>query len=177
METTTSFPPRDWFYSSLLDETITTEDYERGEAIWRRFNCRNLKDFLLIYLRQDVTLLADLIQKFRQTCLEHFQLDCCFYLTLPSLSFDAMLKQTGVEIQLISNLNMILFLERGIVGGICQVHTFTFSYIYLIVHIGVTCNLFLLKASKRYAEANNPYLRHYNPQLPISYIMYLDFNR
>ena len=96
-------------------------------------------------------LLADVFEKFIDTCLKFCGLDSCHYFSFPGLSWDAMLKMTGVKLEKISDIDMYLFIEKGMRGGI--------SYI-----------------AKRYSEANNKYMKNYDPKKPSKYILYLDMN-
>ena len=103
------------------------------------------------YLKKDVLLLVDVFEKFISTCLRFYQLDPCHYFSSPGLSWDAMLKLTGIELEKISDIDMYLFIEKGLRGGI--------SYI-----------------AKRYSEANNKYMKNYDfTKLP-KCIKYLDKN-
>ena len=81
-------------------------------------------------IKTDVLLLADAFEKFINTCLDYYGLDTCHYFSSPGLSWNAMLKMTGIELDLISDIDMHLFIEKGMRGGI--------SYI-----------------SKRHSKANN----------------------
>ena len=119
--------------------------------MWQAFECETLGDFHDIYLETDVLLLADVFENFRKTCLKHYKLDPAHYYTSPGLSWDALLKYTGVNLELLTDVNMHLFVERGLRGGISM-------------------------ESRRYCQANNPYLRNYNPHEETSYIMYYDAN-
>ena len=74
-----------------------------------------------MYLKADVLLLADVFEKFIKTCLEYNKLDPCHYFSSPRLSFDAILKMTGVELELISDIDMHLFIEKGMRGGILHI--------------------------------------------------------
>ena len=66
-------------------------------------------------------LLADVFEKFIGVCLEYYGLDPCHYFSSPGLSWDTMLKMTGVELELISDINLYLFLEKGMRGGISYI--------------------------------------------------------
>ena len=84
-------------------------------------------------------------------CQEKYGLDPAHYYTAPGLSWDALLKKTGVELELLTDLDMHLFIERGMRGGISMV-------------------------GKRHAKANNPQVEGYNPAEATNYITYLDAN-
>ena len=147
----TQLPSKEEFYSKLNDENISEDDYQHAINVWNTFNCKTIRDYHDLYLKSDVLLLADVFENFRKTCMEHYNLDPAHYFTSPGLAWDACLKETGQQLQLLVDYDMLLMFERGIRGG--------------ITHI-----------SKRYAEANNKYMKNYNPEKPSSYIQYLDAN-
>ncbi|XP_041985987.1 uncharacterized protein LOC121738160 [Aricia agestis] len=146
-----SLPPKECFYSSLTDHDISDEDYQHACLIWSTFQIKDLGSYTDLYLKTDVLLLADIFENFRQTCKQHYQLDPAFYLTAPSLSFDAMLLKTGIQLELIDDLSMVRMLQSGIRGGVCL-------------------------CSHRHAKANNPYLENYKPSESPSYVTYIDCN-
>ena len=147
----TSLPKKEDFYSKLNDEHITEDKYAHAKTVWETFECKTLGDYHDLYVKTDVALLADVFENFRKLCLEQYGLEPAHYFTSPGLSWDALLKKTGVELELFTDLEMHLFVERGIRGGISMV-------------------------SKRYAKANNPLVPDYDESKPNSYIMYLDAN-
>ena len=69
-------------------------------------------DYHDLYLKTDILLLADVFEKFINTCLEYYGLDPCHYFSSPGLSWDAMLKMTGIKLELISDIDMHLFIEK-----------------------------------------------------------------
>ena len=103
-----------------------------------------------LYLKTDITLLSDVFQTFRKTCTGAYRLDPLHYYTSPGLSWDALLKYTKVDLELLTDMDMHLFIEKGMRGGISMV-------------------------SKRYAKANNPHT-YYNPEKENNNIMYYDAN-
>ena len=144
-------PDKEKFYSKLNDEHITDEEYAHAQTVWETFECKTLGDYHDLYVKTDVALLADVFENFRNLCQEQYGLDPAHYYTSPGLSWDASLKKTGVELELFTDFEMFLFVERGMRCGISMV-------------------------SKRYAKANNPLLQDYDPSRPNKYIMYLDAN-
>jgi len=118
----TSFPPLSAFHSTLTNSDISQEDYEHGCTIYEEFKCRNMLDYVYLYCRLDVALLAECVFSFRDEVLRQYQLDMCQYITLPQLAFDAMLLMTGSNVGLIYDIDQLLFIEEGIRGGVSFVN-------------------------------------------------------
>lgn len=144
-----NLPSKQEFYDNLNESHISDEDYERAKDVWKLFECQNLGEYSDLYLKSDVLLLSDVFENFREICLEKYKLDPAQYYTAPGLSWDAMLKLTGVELELLTDIDMIHFFKKGIRGGISQ-------------------------CSERKHIANNKYLPNYDPNEPTSFITYLD---
>ena len=92
----TKLPPKEAFYSKLSDENINEADYAHAQQVWATFGCKTLGDYSDLYCRTDVLLLADVFETFRKTHLRQYGLDPAHYYTSPGLSWDALLKKTGV---------------------------------------------------------------------------------
>ena len=120
------------------------------KTIWN-VKINTMGDYHDLYLKTDVLLLADVFEKFINTCLDYYGLDPCHYFSSPGLSWDAMLKMTNLELDLISDIDMHLFLEKGMRGGI-----------YYIL--------------KRHSKVNNKYMECYDSREKSKYITYLDAN-
>ena len=144
-------PPRKAFYSKLSGRGITKTDYKHAWNVWNTFNMKTLKDYHELYNDSDVLLLADVFENFRELCLKIYELDPVYYYTAPGLSWDACLKMTNIELELLSDQDMLLLFEKGIRGGISII-------------------------SNRYGEANNKYMKGFNKNKPSKYLMYLDAN-
>ena len=84
-------------------------------------------------------------------CIKEYELDLAHFLSLPGLAWQACLKKTNIELELLTDYDMLLMVEEGIRGGICN-----------SIH--------------RYAKANNKYMKNYNNNEESSYIQYLDAN-
>ena len=144
-------PPRKAFYSKLSGRGITKTDYKHVWNVWNTFNMKSLKDYHEFYNITDVLLLADVFENFRDLCLKNYGLDPVYYYTTPGLAWDACLKMTNIQLELLSDVNMLLMFEKGIRGGISII-------------------------SNRYGEANNKYMKKFNKKKLNKFLMYLDAN-
>ena len=148
----TSLPAKDQFFSELTQETISDEDYKHAQTVWQEFRCKTLGDYHDVYLKADVLLLADVFEQFRTMSLETYKLDPAHYFTSPGLAWDAMLRHTGIELELLTDPDMYLMIEAGIRGGVSMI-------------------------TKKHSKANNPYIKEsYDIDKPVVYLMYLDAN-
>ena len=114
-----NLPAIENFYSSLKLENITKEHYNKTLEIYKKLNCKNIKEYLDIYLKLDICLQADIFNVFRNTIWDKFEIDCSKYITNCSLSLDLMLKYTGIKIELIRDISIFDFFNSSILGGIC----------------------------------------------------------
>ena len=73
-----------------------------------------------LYLLSDTLLLADVFENFRDKCIEIYELDPAHFLSAPGLAWQACLKKTKVKLELLTDIDMLLMVEEGIRGGICQ---------------------------------------------------------
>ena len=151
-------PAKKAFYSSIddgkrakVDGHISDERYLHLKNVWQEFGFKTFKDFHNHYFKKDALLLADVFEKFIDTCLKYYNLDPYHYFSAPGLSWDAMLKMTKVQLEKISEADMHLFIERGMRGDICY-------------------------SSKRYSKANNEICPDYDETKEKVYIKYLDMN-
>ena len=145
-------PSKEQFYSRLTEEDITNDDYNKAKQIWKHFDIKNMGEYHDLYLKTDVLLLTDAFENFRDMCLSYYGLDPVYYYTLPNFAFDAMLKLTGIEIDLVYDQEMYEMIEAGLRGGMTQ----------------TTC---------KKVEANNKYMgSDYEKNKASSYINYLDAN-
>ena len=91
-----------------------------------------------LYLQSDVLLLTDVFENFRNTCMQYYGLDPCHYFTSPGLSWDAMLKMTKVKLELMTDVNMYQFIEKGmrrVSGRVVQAWTgvaSVYGYNYMV---------------------------------------------
>ena len=112
-------PPIEKFYSSLKLDNISEEDYNKTLVIYKKLNCKNIKEYLDIYLKLDICLQSDIYNVFRKTIWNKFEIDCSKYMTSCSLSLDLMLKYTRAKIELIRDISIFDYVNSSILGGIC----------------------------------------------------------
>jgi len=117
----TQLPEKEKFYSSLSGKGITDEEYVHAQEVWATFGCQTIGEYHDLYVATDVVLLADVFEYFRKVCQGKYGLDPAHYHSAPGLSWGALLKKTGVEPELLTDLDMHLFIERGMRGGISMV--------------------------------------------------------
>ena len=108
-------------------------------------------DYHDLYVQTDTLLLADVFEKFREKCIEIYGLDPSYFYSAPGLAWQACLKKTEVKLELLTDIDMLMMVEKGIRRGICQ-------------------------STHRYAKGSNKYMKNYNKKIESSYLMYLDAN-
>ena len=147
----TSLPDKEVFYSWLNMEDITDVDHRHAKGVFTNLSNKNLGDYHDLYVQSDTLLLADLFKTFRNMCIKGYELDPAHSLSAPGLAWQACLKKTGVKLELLTNVDMLLMVEKGIRGEICH-------------------------ALLRCAKANNKYMKDYNKDEEESFLQYNDAN-
>ena len=148
----TQLPSKEAFYSKLNDEDIMDENSAQAQEVWKTFEMKNLEDYHNLYNKIDVLLVADVFENFREICIKNYNLDPAHYHTAPGLAWDATLRVTKVELQLLSDMDMLVMVEKGIRGGVSMI-------------------------SNRYGKANNKCMgKSFKDREPSKYIKYLDVN-
>ena len=127
----------DYYYSKLNMKGITKEDIKHVKNVCDTFKIKTLGEYHDLYVQSDTALLADVFENFRDKCIEIYKIDPAYFLSAPQLAWHACLKKTGVEIDLLTDIDMLLMLEEGIRGGMCQ-------------------------STYQYAKANNKYMTNYD---------------
>ena len=145
----TTIPPKEAFYSKLNLENISDEDYAHVQKVWKVFGIKNRGEYHDLYVLCDTLLIADLFENFRDKCIEIYEVDPSYFVSARGLAWEANLKRTEVELELLADYDMLLIVENGVRGRICP-------------------------ASHRYAKANNEFMNH-NEDIE-SYVVYLDAN-
>ena len=155
-------PDKKCFYRCLQDRTtcdngkklnghINDEEYLACIKIWNELNMKNVGNYHDSYLKKDILLLANIFEKFTSKSLKSYKPDPSHYFIYPGLSWNVMLKMTGVKLEIISDIDKYLFIEQGWTGEI--------SFI-----------------CKRFSELNNKYMKNYDPTKESKIKMYLDAN-
>ena len=144
-------PKQEAFYSKLTGSGINNYNYRHVLNVWDTFKMKTFKEYLELYNISDVLLLADVFENFRNICLKNYGLDPVYYYTAPGLAWDAMLKMTKINLELLSDVDKLLMIEKGIRGGISII-------------------------SNRYGKANNKYMKDYDEKETSKYLMYVDAN-
>ena len=144
-------PPKEAFYSKLNLEDITDKGYDHAQKIWDLFEINNPGEYHDLYVQTNTLLLADVFKKIRDKCTEIHGLNPSYFLSPPGLTWQACLKKTEGKLELLTDYHMLLMIEEGIRGGMCQ-----------SIH--------------RYAKASNKYMKNYDKNIKSSYLTYLDAN-
>ena len=162
----TSLPDKETFYSNLNMEDITDVDYRHAQRVFNgiafnriafngvaleNLNNKDLGDYHDLYVQSDTLLLADVFENFPNMCIEVYELDPAHFLSEPGLAWQVCVKKTDVKLELVTDVDILLKVEKGIKGGICH-------------------------AIHRYAKANNKYMKKYNKDEEESFLQYLDPN-
>ena len=146
-----SLPNKDDFCSNLNMEDINDIDYRHANNVFKVFKLENLGNYHDLYVQSDTLLLADVFNNFRNMFLKEYELDPAHFLSLPGLAWQACLKKTNIELELLTDYDMLLMVAEGIKGGICH-----------SIH--------------RYAKANNKYMKNYDKNEESCYIQHVDAN-
>ena len=133
----TSLPDKEAFYCKLNKEGITDDDYAHAQKVWKLFEIKNLGEYHDFYFQSDTLLLVDVFENFRDKCIHIYKLDPGHFLSVPGLEWQAYFKKAEVKLELLAGNDMLMMVEEGIRGGICQ-------------------------AVYRYAKASNKYMNDYD---------------
>ena len=132
-----SLPDKEAFYSNVHMEDITNVDHRHANNVFKRSKLKHLAEYHDLYVPGDILLLPDVYEIFRNKPIEIYELDLVHFLSAPGLAWQACLKKTGVKLELLTDVDMLLMIEKGIRGGICH-------------------------AIHRNVKANNKYMIYYN---------------
>ena len=143
----TSLREKKDFYSHVNMEDITDADYTHAKRVFKDFEIKKIGKYHDLYIKSDTLLVDDVFNNFRNMCLEINGLDPPHFLSAPRLKWQATLKKTKVKLDLLTNIYMLLMVEKGIRVGICH-------------------------AIHRYVEANNKYMEDYDKNKESLYLKY-----
>ena len=101
-------------------EDITDSDFMHAKGLGKDFEIKHLAEYHDLYLKSDTLLLTDVFENFRKMCLKIYHLDPVKFLSAPELTWQAALKKTEVKLELFTDIDMLLMVEKGIRGGICH---------------------------------------------------------
>ena len=110
----TSLPEKD-FYSHLNMEDITDVDYAHAKRVCKDFEIKRLGEYHDLCVQSDTLLLADVFESFRNMCINIFELDPAKFLSTPGLAWQATFKKTKVKLDLLTDIDMLLMVETGII--------------------------------------------------------------
>ena len=147
----TTLPNIEKFYSKLQMKNISSDEYNHTKKVWDNFEIKTLGEYHDLYVQADTAQLSDVFENFRSLCLKEYQLDPAYFVSTPSLAFEAMLKITSAKIEVFTVIDMVLMTEKGIRGGLTQV-------------------------IRKNGVANNKYLPNYDDSKKTTYLEYLDAN-
>ena len=120
--------------------------------MFKEFGLKDLGEYHDLYVQSDTLFLADVFENFRNRFIEIYELDPAHFLSAPGLAQQACLKRTGVKLELLTDHDMLMMVEKRIRGRICQ-------------------------ALYRYAKANNKYMgKKYDGNIESSHLEHLDAN-
>ena len=139
------------FFNVLTNKEISDDDYNFYKKVWSEFEMTTFREYYDLYLLLDTLLLADICRAYTNVCFEKYELDPFWFITAPSLSWQAALKTTKIKLDLISDIDMYNFVKNGIKGGV--------SYV-----------------AKKYSKANNKYMKNFDPQKTSKFIDVVDAN-
>ena len=146
-----SLPDKEAFYSNLNIVHITDVEYKHAKIVFKSLINKNLGDYHDLYVQSDTLLLADVFENFINNCVKVYELDPAHFLSAPRLVWQACLKKAKVKLELLTDADMLLIVEKGIRGRICH-------------------------AIHRYVKANNKYMKDYNKDKEESFLEYVDAN-
>ena len=113
--------------------------------------CQNMGDYHDLYVQTGTLLLPNVFENFREKCFEIYALDHSYFYSAPGLAWQACLKNEGVKLELLTDIDMFLMIEKGTRAGKCQ-------------------------STHRYAKANNKYMKNCDKKIESSNLTYLDAN-
>ena len=112
--------PKEAYYSKLNEENISDAGYAHVQKVWEVFKTKEMADIHDLCVQSDTLLFADVFESFRDKCTEIYRLDPAHFLSAPGLAWQASLKKAEVDLELLTDIDMLLTVEEGTRGGICH---------------------------------------------------------
>ena len=130
---------------------ITDADYAHAKRVCKNFEIRNLGEYYDLHVHSNILLLVDVFENFRNMYLKMYELDSAKFLEATGLPWQAPLKKNEMKLDLLSDIDMLLIVEKGTRGEIC----------YSIY---------------QYVKANSKYMKDYDKNKDSPYFQYWDVN-
>ena len=138
------------FYSELTLEDVSDKDNEHAQKVFKEYYT-DMSDYHDLYVQTDTLLRANVFEKFKEKFIEIYGRDPSYIYCTPGLAWQASLKNRGVKLELLTDTDILLMIEKIIRGGMCQ-------------------------SRHSYAKASNKCMKNYDNKIESSYLIYLDAN-
>ena len=110
----TPLPGKEAFYSNLNMEDISDVDYRHVKRVFKNLSSKNLGDYHDLHVQSDTILFSDVFENFRNMCIKVYELDSAHFLSAPGLAWEGCLKKTEVKLELLTDVDILLMVEKGI---------------------------------------------------------------
>jgi hypothetical protein len=114
-------PAREHFHNWLTESSVREEDYAQAQTVWSAFDMRTFDEYDDLYLKTNVLLLADVLENLRNMSLQYYELDPCNTFTTAGSAWNAILKMTGVRLELLTDIGQHLYIESSVRGGVAMI--------------------------------------------------------
>ena len=118
----TSLPGKEEFYRNLNMEDITNVDYTHAKGVCKYFKIKNLGEYYDLYIKSNTLLLANVFRNFRKMCLKIYHIDPVKFLSAPESACQAALRKAEVKLELLTNIDMLSMVEKGIRTNCQAIH-------------------------------------------------------
>ena len=101
-------------------EDFTDVDYMHAKRVYKEFEIKNLSEYYDLYLKNDALLLANIYEIFKEMCLKNYHLDPEKFISATRLAWKSVLNKTEVKLELLTDIDILLIVKKGIRGGLCH---------------------------------------------------------